>query len=683
MRMDRCMLYFIACVFPETHWGWNQAQRTLDLVRECSRFVSAFFDVINLSAPHIYHSALSLSPSTSVIRRLYKQYAMPLARVVRGLSLSWELAVATVYVGPGVTPRSGRTPPPRVIWSPCSKFIAASTTESVKILDAVTLNQLSTFKHPLDYSHFSFSPDSRSLALFTSSELISWDVQTGGRLSEILPKPGERSPDVTSFTYSQDGKMVAVAGYKHFYTFDLPSSTRLGPLPVPDGRLVLPIWTCDEYLRFAIIHPGSITIWEVEFTLKHPPTQLESFSIPDEVVDGHNFLFLPILYRLAFTLRDTIQVRDVKASKLLLKSKRVPDSYPTHSFSSDGCFFAFTTGEVHVWKESPAGYALHQQFHPLLDDLERPFLSPNGRSIIFPFDGTINLWHTSDQTLSPPIPPTEEHHPQHHFLLAFSPNEKSAAFAQLYGNVVTILDLRSGGLRLTINTDMEVNCLGVAEDTVVVADEGMVVTWNLPDGDRAFNASTDDSVRTVQLGRDLFGSQPLSPDSVPSLSPDLSCIAIVQGSFGPEGLVLVLKICDVTTGTGMWLASTKLYSRSSPRFTRDGHEVWMPFVHPKRGWEMIETGRAGGRWRWRRRRTVTELKFLGEETLRPWGTFFHQSPDGYQITDDGWVLSPTRKRLLWLPHRWRSGQEEYRLWSGRFLGLSHRLSEVVILEFLE
>ena len=156
-----------------------------------------------MSAPHIYHSALFLSPSTSIIRRLYKQHASPLARIVKGLSPSWDPAVATFYLGPSIL---------GVAWSPCSKFIATNTTESVKVLDSVTLNRLATFKPARNFDHISFSPDSRSLALFTSSELVSWDIQTGGRLSEILPTPGEGPPDVRSFTSSKDGKMVAVAG---------------------------------------------------------------------------------------------------------------------------------------------------------------------------------------------------------------------------------------------------------------------------------------------------------------------------------------------------------------------------------------------------------------------------------------------------------------------------------------
>ena len=613
-----------------------------------------------MSASHIYHSALSLSPLTSIIRGLYKQHASPFVRVVRGLSLSWEPVVATIYLG---QPTSVGWPP-TVVWSPCSKFIGASTREFVEVLDAVTLNRLATFNRPRDYSHLTFSPDSRSLTLFSSSKLISWDIQTGGRLSEIPPEPGQRSPDVASFTYSKDGEMVAVACKTNFtdnhvrelYTFDLPSRTRLGLLPVPDGQLLSPIWSQDEYLRFAIIHPGSITIWEVEFTLKHPPTQVESLPIPDEVVvDGDDFLFLPVLYRLAFTHMGTIEVWDVKAPKLLLKSKQASNSFPQYSFSSDGRFFAFAVscGEVHIWKESPTGYVPHQ-LPILLNNVERPLLSPNGRSIIFPLDDTVSLRHTGDQSPSPPGPPTEHRGP-YRFILAFSPNEKSAALARLYGNVVTILDLRSGDLRLTIDTGMEVECLGVDEDIVLVFGNRKIVTWNLPGGD---------IVRTVKLDGRAFDA--------PSLSPDLSQIVAIEHRHGlPIGPLL--RIFDVPTGNR--LASTPASLDSHLWFTPDGREVWTTSVHlgrGHRGWEIIEDGVSG----------AMELKPL-EETLYPSRTFLWDSIRGYKVTDDGWVLSPTRKRLLWLPHSWREDQV-YRLWSGRFLGLTHRLlSEVVILEFLE
>ena len=95
-----------------------------------------------------------------------------------------------------------------------------------------------------------------------------------------------------------------------------------------------------------------------------------------------------------------------------------------------------------------------------------------------------------------------------------------------------------------------------------------------------------------------------------------------------------------------------------PRLTPNGREVWGVDSHSAlERWEIVEDGESG----------AAELKlviFTGGMILS-W-----QSPRGHEVTDDGWVLSPTRKRLLWLPHRGRR-KWEYRLWSGRFLGLLH------------
>ena len=597
---------------------------------------------------------------------------------MRGVPLSWEPVVATIHL-------THHRVKSTVVWSPCSKFIAVGAQESVEVLDAATLSRLATFEHPMPSqgSYPGFSPDSRSLTLLhMNGGVFSWDLQTGGCLSEIR---GEFLGDsVQSFTHSKDGNMVAVAytsgGWIKYEvcTFDLPSRTRLGPLLVPDGRLVTPIWTHDRYLRFAIINRGLITIQEVEFTLVHPPTKVESFPIPDGAVDGGDFLLFPALSRLAFTLRGTIQVWDTKASKLLLSTSEAKDYFGdplAYSFSSDGHFFANLTAadEVHVWKESPVGYVLHRQFSPLLNNLRWLHLSPHGASIVFPLGNTINLWHTGDQIPSPPTPPAEERS-RRHFILTFSLNQKSAAFAQPGGNVATILDLKSGNLRLTIDTGMRVLCLGGAGDIVIVVGVEKFIIWNLPDGDRAFNAGVSDSVRTVVF-RPLLR---IPRDSIQTLSPDLSFLIAGMDSeedSEEESCYLresyqLLEIYDVPTGTS--LASIILDRISPPLwFTQDGREVWTFGDFKNRGWEVIKDDESGG----------VNLKPLGQ-TSYPLGTLPWESPDGYEVTDDGWVLSPTRKRLLWLPHRWRS-DKEHRIWNGKFLGLSHRLSEVVILEFLE
>ena len=79
------------------------------------------------------------------------------------------------------------------------------------------------------------------------------------------------------------------------------------------------------------------------------------------------------------------------------------------------------------------------------------------------------------------------------------------------------------------------------------------------------------------------------------------------------------------------------------RFTPNGREIW---VGPDRngladGWEIIVNGESG----------ATKLQPLGK-TQCPLGALPWLSRRGYEVKDDGWILSPTQKRLLWLPHRW-------------------------------
>ena len=85
-------------------------------------------------------------------------------------------------------------------------------------------------------------------------------------------------------------------------------------------------------------------------------------------------------------------------------------------------------------------------------------------------------------------------------------------------------------------------------------------------------------------------------------------------------------------------------------------------------WEIAEEGES----------CTAELKLVRRTVYLP-EVLSWQSPRGHEVTDGERVLSPTRKRLLWLLHRWRS-KWEYRVWSGRFLGLLHGelLGEVIV-----
>src|SRR6202789_1078167 len=230
-------------LFSSVYLTSIQASSTLTIARDCLRFLITFFEVIDTSAQHIYHSALPLSPRTSLVRELYERHARPFARVVRGLPISWEPAIATVY---------HEDSHDVVAWSPDNRLLAVALSDSVEILEAGTLRRLNTFgylqRHYLP-SLLHFSPDSRLLVGFTIEGLSIWDLQTGGPVGSIPLESSDRQMFGLSSAYSADGKLLAV-GYAEsddtgyfIATYDLLSRTRVSSYRIPEGHMITPIWT--------------------------------------------------------------------------------------------------------------------------------------------------------------------------------------------------------------------------------------------------------------------------------------------------------------------------------------------------------------------------------------------------------------------------------------------------------
>ena len=650
----------------------DQASPTLDLVNDYFRFVIGFFEIITISAPHIYRSALPLSPRDSIVRKVYKPYLQRLPRVVHGLPISWESAVTTVRHS---------DPIKEAAWSSCSRFVVVSLPGTIEILDAATLKRLQTFAHPQTeiIQWFSFSPDSHSLTWFGQEHgLTTWDLQTGGRISVIPPTPETSSSQYFSSAYSVDGRIIAVACGRRdriiISTYNLLSGTHIYSHHVSEGQFIAPIWTHGDFLRFVTVKGGSITIWEIGFTSEHALVEIESLPAPDNIINPRESLFLPTRSRLAFTLtltlKEAVLVWDARDSKFLLNF--AGGNWPRGlSFSSDGGFFAYRAYDqgIHLWKESPTGYALHRK---LASDIgmgssAKPLLSPNGESIIASDYLATRLWRTTDPIT--PIIPTQSVNPVD-FILEFSPDRLLAVAARLGHSTVTIIDLKSGDPRLIIDTDMEIGGLGVNANTVIAVGDEKVVTWSLPAGDRVLNAKANirDSVRTI-----AFDSAP--PPDWPlfaSTSPNFNYVATTRGPNFQN-----LNIYDMSTGKH--LVGTTSGNSSRPWFTRDGcevwssrYEVWSPRHMSMEGWKIVKDEKSD----------VVGLEPLGPNA-KPSGGYLWESSHGHDVTDDGWILDSKKKRVMWLPYRWRI-YERYRIWNGQFLGLlDPKLPEPVILELDE
>ncbi|KAF9645837.1 hypothetical protein BDM02DRAFT_3100793, partial [Thelephora ganbajun] len=78
---------------------WLEVLSVLGAAREAVDALDVaakLLEIISTSCPHIYHSALPLCPRKSIVRSLYEPHARPLARIVHGLSDSWESKSADV-----------------------------------------------------------------------------------------------------------------------------------------------------------------------------------------------------------------------------------------------------------------------------------------------------------------------------------------------------------------------------------------------------------------------------------------------------------------------------------------------------------------------------------------------------------------------------------------------------------
>ena len=600
-----------------------QEPQTVGLVNDFCRFVIGFFEVIGTSAPHIYHSALLLSPKTSCVWKLYGPQANPMARVIKGMPTSWDLSIANGRCCGKVE---------CVAWSPCSKFIAIAHSKSseVAIHDATTLEQLHTLQSENSntiWGSLQFSPDGCLLAgypCYINQEecIASWDLQTGGLVNHITT-----DGLCHSITYSECGMMLGgyFPGSKRIIIYNILSGTQIFFHPIIIEHIMGDIWTHGEYIRYAIMKLRSITIWEVSFTSSHAPIQIETLPTPDNfpAKKPKTLVFLPTLSLLAFVVQGRIFVWDAQCQKALLDSPVPAGRYHQAHFTPDGQFFIFRTGycKLCLYKKSPDGYLPHHRLLPSSEP-EIFIISPDGGSIISSDGQMFQLLHTNSLPSLQRIPLQTQRNVSRY--LEFLPDESSVATADSNGTI-TILDLKSANSQTVTDVDMEIYGFGViGSKTIVVGDRCII--WELPAGNYIFGTkwNVDHSIQTITFEEDLESLQI-------SISPNLDYMVGADGCG--------LAIFNMYTGERLDAVHSGGYL---PGFTPDGDGVWCAAydgeVHQ---WGIIKDEIS----------STIKLGYLG--SIRPLIGFPWHSSCGYQVTNDGWVFSSSGRRLLWLPHQWR------------------------------
>jgi WD40 repeat protein len=657
--------------------GLIQESPTLSLVNDCFRFVTGFFKIISTSTPHIHHSALPLSPQMSIVHKLYEPCASPLVRIVHGVSTSWNPDIMTGRFG---FPRE-------TVWSSCSKFIVVTQDFGgmIEVLDGMTLKSLTVLSCGLSLPRsLIFSPNSHLLTWISDHPMqcISWDLRTGVQFSAIqlsatLPEPGWSIEWGSLLTYSGCGTMLGVLfpsdNTSVISIYNIFSNTHIHSHQV-GCILGRKIWTHGECIRYTTFVSQSIIIWEFGFTSRCEPTQVKALSTPDNFDPSRGLLIHPTLYHLAF-INQGILVWDCQESQFLLEEQDLRDPKGM-SFSLDGCFFACGAfgGEIYLWKKSLVGYVLYRKFQAIHKNTKYSLnhISPDGGSITACSPSSVQVWHTMDPVTSPPSISTQTPPWTGNSMVEFSPDEVYAAITQVHNNVVTVLDLKSGDPWLVIDTGVKVDGLGVGRSAIIIVGEGKIVTWDLSAGNCAPNAraSINNSAQITQFAQPppiyhIF----YCPISISADLRHMVLLGGVEGS-GLQRYHVAINLHLFNVSTGQCLASVSTEQPRKAWFTPDGHGIWSHINQDNvEGWSIIED----------RESNITRLEHIGV-TTDPAGGLPWQSPHGYQVTDDGWVLNPGGKRLLWLPPNSWSNSTNL-VWSGKFLALlGSKQPEPVLLE---
>ena len=450
----------------------SRGEELLNTARDCLRFVTTYFEPINVSAVHIYHSALELSPLSSIVRQLYyHQRPTPFPHVVTGTPGLWNQCTNIASTPTGSCYEV-------FTWSPCGQLIAARCKGGVEIRDLHSSELLSTLQPTKPTSHvvdaLAYSPDGHSLATFSNGSLIIWDIQTGGAARVV-----EYGPTYSAMlVWSLDGWAISIIlrvfGLDPTYTvciFNLNSGATQYP-----GKLqsigVPHLWAHGN--SFWIMTKGwdgqahTITTFEVGSVL----TEIRSFHIGLFGQYDQIETFSPPTYRISVSAQDQLHISDIQTSECLLKEEG--NHFRSHCFSSDGSLFAASLPlSICIWKYGPNHYSPWREFPNQIFNTSLQF-SPTLSSIAGYFSGTLQVWNLD-------LPPTVVHPGSHTPLAALSHQGAYIATAHRKGHTVTITNLLSQATPQLINTGMVIEIFALTGNVLLVFSVGEMAAWQLTD----------------------------------------------------------------------------------------------------------------------------------------------------------------------------------------------------------
>jgi len=369
-------------------------------------------------------------------------------------------------------------PAPSTTWSPCGQFIATQTKAVVEIRDPHTFQLLSILQPIESTSQLRgtpvYSPDGYSIATPSDDAMWVWDIQTG----DVVKKIQWDKVNNVSLVWSLDGGEICtvaqsqITGIWTVCLYSVTSGIATPPLrffsqsePYPwvhnKSFRVMTTVECDKGHTIDIIEVG------------HALTRVESFCIQ---LGEHNFLvksFSPVTHRISILThrnRGHLLILDIQNSEALLDEE---GCFNSHCFSSDGSLFVASqsAGGIHIWRCDNKHYILWRQFQSSASPSSCFLFSPTLSSLLGHFWYTLRLWQLDDCSITPPI--------NNQLLSAVSHSGAHVATVPSGGSTITITNLLSQALHHFIDTDIEIQELGLCNNVLLAVGSKAAMAWLL------------------------------------------------------------------------------------------------------------------------------------------------------------------------------------------------------------
>ena len=591
------------------------------MARDYFHFVTKFFAVIDVSASHIYHSALVVSPQSSVIREHYycKPFWHARPRVLFGLPNSWDQAM--ILQGHYTSHA----------WSPCGQYFSTLSQTSVQEWNAATLEKHSnlqphtatrTVQHTYNYSPgaLAYSPDGASLACFFDSVIVIWDLQTGGVINEIEINSRYFS---STLVWSSDGTAIYTPsrvedGAWVVTAYNITSGTEVHTSRVQSStKPYLWLHGTSLWVMEMVDHKNSQTTINIhEIQPNSINNLLESFPVNKLIKPlfwgtSTSVSFSPSTYQIstitAFTSIGTLRVLDIRSSKPLLQREGCLIASGS-CFSPGGSLLVASDWQCNilVWEYTPEqGYTLLRNLpgDTQLTSVIQGYQFSSSSTLLLSFTQSLEV-HL--ESLRPNLLEINEYY------TGFFNSGTCFITASCFGSTLTSINLQKGSSQC-IDTKFKIHGLAITGSILLVQGEDMVVGWKL-----TIEGIVDKVLDSKSGNCDgRLWTKPMSPDQKLHFSIHNNVVAIKASQD---------SIYYYDKETGVELAPITTSASLCPR----------PF------WENFKFNQP-----------PNSYPFL--DINQPLLNITHHSNDNKAWLQEGWVKPPKGEyqHQFWLPPKWR------------------------------